>query len=311
MLKAIRVSSVEGKVMRTTTLQYSDVMKRPLRIATERAQGPWFDVLRGTEEVAWALAGLIDWAQKSGVVLTEHMLVSIVGGCKGLEDDQREGLFPYFAQGFGDPNDPASFRAFIRSGGTMEADGKPMITQLPAYLARLYEVYAFSTTPKTSRLHLQAATTGVGMGKYNTGFDAGQHQLAVVDEGPGKDSGWDGDVHPYLQTFHQATARCGMKPLMVLANGGGVTVTEALGALLNNIPLILIDGTGRAADEMATAIRVGTFMDYVRKHIESSGSFLTPDHGEQIGAVDLSARVHIADLRDHMTLREGVLKFKA
>ncbi len=116
------------------TLRYGKVMERKLRIPTGRGDGPWFDVISGPDDGPRFLAGVADISPAGGCA-------RFAGGCKGLDDDVREGMFPYFAHAFGDPEDPEAvdnFTGLVSSGGTL--GGSPMVTNLPAYLGRLYNL---------------------------------------------------------------------------------------------------------------------------------------------------------------------------
>ncbi len=284
------------------SLGYDDVMTRSLVLPTERASGPWFDILRGDSEIHWALSRL------AGSDLDLSFFESIAGGCKGLDDQTRGGMFPYFAQAHGNPEDPDSCLACIRSGGTSDSD--PMVTQVPGYLARLYKVLAFSTSPQTDRMSLNADTGAVELNKYGTGLDASQHSVGVVQRSASEFLDWDGDVRGYLDAFQAVSTQLEIPSVLGVVNGGGVTITEICGALLRNIPVILVDGTLRAADDFAQAKREGTFVDKVREHIGDEGtSFLLPEDVDTIAGLDLDSLVHVADFREPSTYAEGLSRF--
>jgi hypothetical protein len=235
---------------------------------------------------------------------------SIAGGCKGLDDATREGIFPYLARAFGDPEDPASCPVkFIRSGGTLEADGRPMITQAPGYLARLYSVYAFSTSPQTSRMHLNAATNGIGLNKYGTKLDGGQHSVGIVQDVPGRDLGWEGDVEGYLYAFDAAVSRLRVAASLSMFNGGDVTVAECLGALVREIPVIVVAGTLRAADDWAKAIKAGNFVDYARTFIGEGKFFLQPSDVEAIDQLNLEKYIAVANFSNPESFAEALQCF--
>lgn len=287
-----------------TDLSYGSVMARPLLLPVERS-GPWLDFLRGGAEMNWAVADATSKAPPGA-------LHSICGGCKGLTDDVRMGIFPYLGEAFGDPEDPtSSCVTLVRSGGTREADGKPMVTQAPAYLARLYNLYAFSTNPQTDRMHLNAASGQIGLNKYDTGLDAGQHALAVVQKTASEYHGWDGDVEDYLNAFQAAMKRLGVRASLSLFNGGDVTVIEGIGALVRGIPVIVVEGSLRAADDWANHLRAGTFVDYVRTFIGDEKAFLTTEDVDVIADMDLDHMIHVADLRAPGTFSEALSLFSA
>ena len=290
-------------------LSFDNVIQRPLIPPTENPLGAHFDVCRTNEELAWLVSAMVEFARSAGLNIEECRFVSAAGGYKDLPDETRLGLFSYYANGLGDPNDPASFKGFIRSGGTLEFSGDPMVTQIPAYLARLYQCYAWSTTPKTSRMNLDAQTGKTSMGKRRGAFEHRSHSVAVFDPGVAAKSTWDGDVEAYMLAMSECGKRLGMKSLVIMTNGGDATVTEALAALYFGVPLILVKGSLRATDDMIYSLHTGNFVDYARIHIEKANCFLGDDHLAQIAELDLSQAIYIARVNEAETLREGVKRF--
>ena len=281
-------------------LSYPGVMSRKLLIPTPRG-GAFFDVV-GASDVAY-LAG---FAKESPA----KRAIRITGGCKLFTPELKGTVFAHFAQGFGDPTNPeasGNFVGMVSSGVTMEANGDPMITQVPAYLARLFKIYSWGTCPRTDRMVVKEDTGGLSLNKYDTTVDRFQHQVGVFQKSPADVLEWDGDVEAYLDAHVLLREELDFAVGIAMANGGEITLCEALKAIARKIPVIVVRGTLRAADDFAEAFGKGSVLSLFDA-MHGKGK-ITPAELEVANSVKLSDFIHIAEVNDPTTMNAGLRRF--
>ena len=88
---------------------------------------------------------------------------------------------------------------------------------------------------------------GEGAGE-RTPLDENHTHFVLVDGDT-----WGGET-PTLYTLASALTEGGIPVVVVLANGGDVTRQEALAAVRHHWPLVIIQGSGRLADEISTQV---------------------------------------------------------
>jgi len=131
-----------------------------------------------------------------------------------------------------------------------------MITQVPYYLARLFPSVAWGSTPQTFRLRLDQDHGNVIVSKYGAMLDHRGHMNVLTQNDAVTVQEWNGDVRWYMGAL-AAFARRNYKVGVYMVNGGDITLDEGLLALSKGIPVIAIDGTGRAAEQFIEAYRGG------------------------------------------------------
>ena len=187
----------------------------------------------------------------------------IAGGCSNMEASDKETMLEWFGSNLAD------FRGFVSSGATREvSDGvlDPMVTEVPALLARSGQVVTVSTVPRVGTLQLvdQSRLQLFRADKYgvSTSYpNPGVHMIVVVQDRLGSELDWDGDVLTYVDTFNTYRRTAGWQFASIVWNGGGVTRTEVKRTARSGWPVILVEGSGRAADEYIAAIRAGNLID--------------------------------------------------
>ena len=186
----------------------------------------------------------------------------IAGGCSGMSDDDKQDMLAWFYRNM------HGFKGLLSSGGTRDIkDGRldPMVTDVPAMLAS-DQVLTISTLPLVGTMQLvdDSRLRISRTDQYGTSLthpNPGVHMLVVVQHPLGTALGWDGDVRTYfdmLNMYHHQGHRNPWQVGLVAWNGGSVTELEIKLAARYGWPVILVEGSGRAADKFITAMRDGT-----------------------------------------------------
>ena len=276
------------------TLSVNDVLKRPLLIPTAEG-GSWLDIVRQGDRAA-AVELLLDLCSRAPA----QTVMRWAGGCKGFTPEMVEQLFAFLASGTVSADGKRCFQGAVGSGGTMQfdADGAEsyMICQVPYFLARLHPCIAWGSTPQTYRLRLDEAKGNLIVSKYGNPLDHRGHGNVLTQHDATHFQGWDGDVRWYMEGL-QTFARRGFKVAVGVVNGGDITIDEALLALSKGIPVVIVKGSGRAADQLADALPKGgdAVLDLYRQAFKRG--LLDPDRDEIPDAAAVSALTHIVDLR--------------
>ncbi len=231
-------------------LDFKSVMTGPLVIP--RSEGhSWLDVIRTTDQ-ADAVELLLDVCERAPAKVNLRW----AGGCKGFSAEQVEKLFEYVARGSVSLDGSSCFQGAVGSGGTMDfaKDGSQsvMICQVPYYMARVFPCVAWGSTPSTYRLRLDADDSGLIVSRYGAKLDPNGHMNVLTQTDAKTFQGWDGDVRWYIGALASMQEH-GYKVGVGVVNGGDVTKDEALLALSKGVPVVVVNGTGRAADELAKA----------------------------------------------------------
>lgn len=95
--------------------------------------------------------------------------------------------------------------------------------------------------------------------------DSHSHFVLVEGEEWGSESGLIQDLSKCISGYGVA------KTAGILVNGGNIALTEIGMAVERGIPMFVVEGSGRTADAVATALRTGTAEQRVLKTIVSGG----------------------------------------
>ncbi|HEX6258257.1 MAG TPA: hypothetical protein VFZ48_02140 [Candidatus Saccharimonadales bacterium] len=184
--------------------------------------------------------------------------VRLSGGCSGMSRGDKQEMMDYFVEAF------ANFTGFVSSGGTRQVgdDGgiDPMITDVPAALANKWpdRILTLSTAPRTGQMALVDNSRLVLDAENGTLPQPGVHMVILVQPVLSHDkAGWDFDVDHYLKLFNEYVRTGGWRFGEPVWNGGGITVEEAVKAANLGWPVFPIEGSGRAADQLAAAALAG------------------------------------------------------
>jgi hypothetical protein len=249
-------AALPGNEILPADLSFKGVMQSPLKIAPPE-KSPYLDFVRAADRPT-AIEKLLDIA----ALAPSNVNMRWAGGCKGFSPEQVESLFKLVAEGSVSLDGQRTYQGAVGSGGTMDFDKdgaeSVMICQVPYYMARLFDCVAWGSTPQTYRLRMdQEREGGIIVSKYGAHLDYRGHMNIVTQNDMSEPlQGWDGDVRLYMDALGEFAKR-DYKVAVGVVNGGDVTKDEALLALTKNIPVIIVEGTGRAADELATAFKAG------------------------------------------------------
>ena len=187
-----------------------------------------------------------------GTTAKHKVAIRLAGGCKGMNAADKAHMLDYFAVAFD------GYRGVIWSGGTRAVkDGvvDPMVTDVPGVIAdNNAGCVALGTVPRTALMTLQEDSRLV-LDQYGNAPNPGMTGILVVQNGPDGELGWDGDLKTYATLMNQWRDSGGFKRLGLISwNGGDVTKDEILMSIRNGWTTILVDGTGRATDELVGEI---------------------------------------------------------
>jgi hypothetical protein len=189
----------------------------------------------------------------------------IAGGCSNMTREFKDSTPGFFLR------ELAGFRGLVSSGATRDVDddGKLdiMVTDVPAYLAaqRPNDILTISTAPVVGDLGLvDKSRLVIGDAKYGNDHpvNPGVHMVILFQaETCDQFLDWNGDLD-YVDMFNLYVRRGGWQFATIVWNGGGVTREEAVKAALRGWPVFLVEGTGRAADQMLSELNAGTLVDH-------------------------------------------------
>ena len=103
---------------------------------------------------------------------------------------------------------------------------------------------------------LDSRTGGLVVDSYGGRIDYRQHAAVVVQQNASDVLEWDGDLEVYLKLL-EGWQMVGFKCAVIALNGGDVTRDEIYGALARQLPVIVVEGSGREADAFVKAFRDG------------------------------------------------------
>ena len=273
-------------------------------------------------------ASLPDMLMAVAMSAKSKKIVRGIGGVAGLTLEQRSKIVPYFLAGFG--KDKKGYSGVISSGGTTEYRHENgvdyldvSIVQTAAAIGDKYGAVVIHTTPQTGLLqqHRRTGQLVVGgdiNGSWN-GFDyRGDFQLIVRPNGNGLAKAWDLDC-PHYRKFMASLVKQGWIGGGFIANGGLISLYEAIELLALSMPVIFVEGSGRECDALIKAVRSGDYSDVAietKKKLEARGKPLD-DYAnavkrtkEVIGGIECSDKlIHIASLADAATFAAGADKF--
>lgn len=247
--------AVKGFLDRRQTITPEVILELPLKIPVPGGH-PTLDFVRADDRSS-AIESLVNRTS----LAPDNSIIRIAGGCKGFTPDMQQDLIRLAIEGSVSSDSQRSFRGVACSGLTKEfnADGSlvPAITIVPFIMGRMTECIVDGSVPQTAQARQDVTRNGaLIVSKYGTEINEHGHAGSVIQKSADQFHGWDGDVRLYIDAF-QACQRHGFKTALVVINGGDVTKDEALLALSKNIPVVLVEGSQRAADELVQAAKSG------------------------------------------------------
>ncbi|MFH1597861.1 MAG: hypothetical protein ABIB97_02205 [Patescibacteria group bacterium] len=217
-----------------------------------------------------------------GTLAERKVALRLGGGCKGMDTNDKAAMLAYFRDAL------RGFNGLIWSGGTRQVDGNdqvnPMVTDVPGVIAAENPgAVALGTVPRVEMLTLQQDSRLV-LDQWGTVPNPTMSGILVVQNGPDGELDWDGDVDTYIAMMESWRTYANFTALGLVAwNGGAVTEQEIIKAASKGWPVILIKGSGRVTDEIATK--------------------LAADDPALIAKLPQEFKIIVADIADPNTLR--------
>lgn len=216
------------------------------------------------------------------------------GGCKGMNSADKTDMIAYALAAYG------GYKGLLFSGATrtIGKDGEldPMVTDLPVFISQDAGndgSVALGTVPLTDIPTLQGRSQLV-LDEWGTRPNPGMGGILMVQKGPDDFFDWDGDLANYFQMLDRLVNFGGFEGVHVLAwNGGPITRTEVMmAARRKDWPVFLVNGTGRVAEELATAVLAGDYSAF-----------------EEAGVPEQNfGNIHVVPKDDPMVLRGYLLR---
>src|SRR6266536_2012337 len=183
---------------------------------------------------AKAILDALEIASPSAVIL-------LFGGAAGLDDSRKAHLATLFAEG-GAPV-AAEVGALIIDGGT-QSGVMAMMGEAVARSPGTCQLLGIA--PKGKITHPEIA--GASAISDSTPLEPNHSHFVLVESNE-----WGGETGKMLEL-----ARAFNAPIVaILVNGGAIAADEALQSVRNGWQLLVIEGSGRFADELSAAVRDG------------------------------------------------------
>jgi len=186
-------------------------------------------------------------------IAPHKVAIRLSGGCKGMGPEDKTAMLAYFAAAF------AGYKGMVWSGATRQftKDGglDPMVTDVPGVIAAANpECIALGSAPRTDILRLVEESRLV-LDNYGTGPNPSMSGILLVQNGADGASDWDGDLDAAFTLMENLTGYAAFTRMGVVAwNGGPITRDEVMRSASRGWPTIVIRGSGRAADEIASQL---------------------------------------------------------
>jgi SLOG in TRPM, prokaryote len=187
---------------------------------------------------------------KSLGIAQPHALIMVFGGAKGLEDSRKARLAELFTSVVAPA--AAEAGALVIDGGT-QSGVMAMLGEAVARGGRRSQLLGIAPKGKITHPEI-AGATAVSDGAP---LEPNHSHFVLVESAE-----WGGETGKMLelaQAFNAPT-------VAILVNGGAISAHEALQSVRNGWQLLVIDGSGRFADEVSAAVRDGQ----VAKSVEVS-----------------------------------------
>ena len=160
-------------------------------------------------------------------------------------------LFPFFLEAFR----KAGGSVFM-SGGTraFQKDletAKYSVCEVVPLLVEAYGGVGMGSFPRTGTFGFWGPGRFLASDYKDTAVNPGTQMVIAVQKAMGDDGkvGWNGDLIAYIEFLCALRDEHGFKPMVTVYEGGDVTVEEAVLSHENKLPVVVVTGTGRAADD--------------------------------------------------------------
>jgi SLOG in TRPM, prokaryote len=168
-------------------------------------------------------------------------LIMVFGGAKGLDDSRKARLAELFIDAIGPA--AAELGALVIDGGT-QSGVMAMMGEAVAQDGRRSQLLGIAPKGKITHPEI-AAASAVSDGAP---LEPNHSHFVLVESNE-----WGGETGKMLEL-----ARAFNVPIVaILVNGGAIAADEALQSVRNGWRLLVVEGSGRFADEVSAAVRDG------------------------------------------------------
>jgi len=191
-------------------------------------------ITAGHDENAKAILDALGIPSPRGVIL-------LFGGAAGLDDSRKARLATLFADGVAPV--AAELGTLIIDGGTQSGVMKMMGE---AVAARAGACQLLGIAPKGKITNLEVA--GASAVADGAPLEPNHSHFVLVES-----NNWGGETTKMLELSRAFNSPA----VAILVNGGAIAADEALQSVRDGWPLLVIEGSGRFADEVSAAVRDG------------------------------------------------------
>jgi hypothetical protein len=179
---------------------------------------------------------------KSLEIVQPHALIMMFGGAKGLDDSGKARLAELFTNGIAPA--VADTRALVIDGGTQSG----VMAMMGEALARKGRESQLLGIAPAGKVTYPGSPSGANMRDRARLEPNHSHFVLVESDEWGAETG----------TMFKLAGALNVAVATMLINGGEIAGNEALQSVRNGWPLLVVEGSGRFADELSAAVRNGT-----------------------------------------------------
>lgn len=174
-------------------------------------------------------------------ITSPRTVILLFGGAAGLDDSRKAHLKTLFAEGVVPV--ATELHALIVDGGT-QSGVMAMMGEAVARSPGTCQLLGIAPRGKIAHPEISSESTL----SDGTPLEPNHSHFVLVESNE-----WGGETTKMLEL-----ARAFNAPIVaILVNGGAIAADEALQSVRNGWPLIVIEGSGRFADELSAAVRDG------------------------------------------------------
>jgi SLOG in TRPM, prokaryote len=172
-------------------------------------------------------------------IASPRAVILLFGGAAGLENSRKTRLVTLFTEGLAPV--AAELDALIIDGGTQSG---VMAMMGAAVAGRPTRAQLLGVAPKGKIVHPEIS--GASSASNRTPLEPNHSHFVLVESNE-----WGGETSKMLELARAFNA----PTVAILINGGAIAADEALQSVRNGWQLIVIEGSGRFADDVSAAVR--------------------------------------------------------
>ena len=171
-----------------------------------------------------------------------HALIMVFGGAKGLDDSRKTRLAELFVDAIAPA--AAELGALVIDGGTQSG----VMEMMGEAFARDGRVFQLLGIAPAGKVKYPGSSSDASNGD-RAPLEPNHSHFVLVDSDE-----WGGETG----TMFKLAQALNVSVATVLINGGKIAESEGLRSVRNRWPLVVVDGSGRFADELSAAVRNAT-----------------------------------------------------